>query len=119
MNIPSRFYEAYIFDLDGTVYLGDAMLPTALETITYLREIGKRTVFLSNNPTRTREVYAQKLTRLGVPTPVADVVNSSSVMVDFLQQEMPDARLYIVGENSLCQELERAGFELVEDSNND
>jgi len=116
MSTPSRLYDAYIFDLDGTVYLGDFLLPTALDTITHLREIGARTVFLSNNPTRTREVYAQKLTRLGLPTPVTDVVNSSSVMVDFLQQEMPDARLFIVGENSLCQELEQAGFELVEEA---
>jgi arabinose operon protein AraL len=31
--------------------------------------MGKRTVFLSNNPTHTREEYAAKLTRLGLPTP--------------------------------------------------
>ena len=103
-------YKVYIFDLDGTVYLGDALLPTAAETITFLRDQGKRTLFLSNNPTRTREEYAAKLTRLGLPTPPADVVNSSTVMVDFLQQEMPGARLFVVGEESLRQELARAGF---------
>ena len=26
---PTQLYEAYIFDLDGTVYLGEALLPTA------------------------------------------------------------------------------------------
>ena len=39
---PTTLYEAYIFDLDGTVYLGDALLPTASETIKTLRELGKR-----------------------------------------------------------------------------
>jgi NagD protein len=109
-------YEAYIFDLDGTVYLGDALLPSAGETITLLRDQGKRTLFLSNNPTRTREEYAAKLTRLGLPTPPEDVVNSSYVMVDFLQQEMPGGRLFVVGEESLRQELARAGFTLTEDA---
>ena len=73
----------YIFDLDGTVYLGDALLPTARETVLELRSRGARTVFLSNNPAHTRSDYAQKLTRLGLPTPPDDIINSSMVMADF------------------------------------
>ncbi|MBP6804800.1 MAG: HAD-IIA family hydrolase, partial [Chloroflexi bacterium] len=109
-------YDAYIFDLDGTVYLGEAMLPTALETITHLRSLGKRTVFLSNNPTHTREEYAAKLTRLGLPTPAHDVINSSYVMADFLTKQMPGAKLFVVGEESLCEELRRAGFQLTDNA---
>ncbi|MBP6472740.1 MAG: HAD-IIA family hydrolase [Chloroflexi bacterium] len=109
-------YDAYIFDLDGTVYLGEAMLPTALETITHLRGLGKRTVFLSNNPTHTREEYAAKLTRLGLPTPPHDVINSSYVMADFLTKHMPGANLFVVGEESLCDELRRAGFQLTDNA---
>lgn len=112
-----REYDAYIFDLDGTVYLGEALLPHAGETITKLRELGKRTVFLSNNPTHTRKAYAQKLTRLGLATPDSDIINSSYVMVDFLQQRMPGASLFVVGEQSLCDELTKAGFNLTEDGN--
>ncbi|MBK7178076.1 MAG: HAD-IIA family hydrolase [Chloroflexi bacterium] len=109
-------YDAYIFDLDGTVYLGETMLPTALETITHLRSLGKRTVFLSNNPTHTREEYAAKLTRLGLPTPANDVINSSYVMADFLTKQMPGAKLFVVGEESLCEELRRAGFQLTDNA---
>ena len=111
-----REFDAYIFDLDGTVYLGEALLPNAGETITRLREMGKRTVFLSNNTTKTREDYAQKLTRLGLPTPDGDVINSSYVMVDFLQRRMPGAKLFVVGEQSLCDELAKAGFTLTDEA---
>ncbi len=113
---PSRWYEAYIFDLDGTVYLGEAMLPGAREALVDLRNAGKRTVFLSNNPTQTRDGYAAKLTRLGVPTAPEDIVNSSFVMVDFLRREMPGARLFVCGEEGLCAELRAAGFTLTEDA---
>ncbi len=116
MTTPTTLYDAYIFDLDGTVYLGDGLLPTALETITRLRQLGKHTVFLSNNPTQSRQAYAHKLTRLGLPTPASSVVNSATVMVDFLQQHMPGARLFVVGETALCTELEQAGFTLTEDA---
>ena len=113
---PDRWYDAYIFDLDGTCYLGDALLPTVAETITQWRARGKRTVFRSNNPTRPAEEYADKLTRLGLPTPPQDVVNSSLVMVDFLNRRMPGARLFVAGEASLCRELAAAGFALADDA---
>ncbi len=116
MNRPSKLYDGYIFDLDGTVYLGNSLLPTAFETISWLRQQGKRTVFLSNNPTQSREAYAAKLTRLGLKTPVSDVINSSFVMVDFLSKRMPGARLFVVGEASLCEELQRAGFILTDNA---
>lgn len=112
---PSYLYQGYIFDLDGTVYLGDALLPTAGDTIRTLRLHGCKTIFISNNPTHTRQEYAAKLTRLGLPTPADDILNSSQVMVDFLRRRMPEARLYVVGERPLCDDLLSAGFHLVED----
>lgn len=115
LKFPSQLYDAYIFDLDGTVYLGDKLLPDASETIKYLRRANKRTVFLSNNPTHTRDEYAAKLTRLGLPTPVEDVINSSVVMVDFLRRELPEGRLFVIGEEPLQNELRAAGFELTDD----
>lgn len=115
-STPTQLYDAYIFDLDGTVYLGDALLPTAGETLSRLRALGKRTVFLSNNPTHTREEYAAKLTRLGLPTPVSDIINSSVVMVDFLRRRLPGARLFVIGEPPLCHELQAAGFTLTEEA---
>ena len=115
---PGRFFAGYVFDLDGTVYLGEALLPTARETLSVLRARGVRTVFISNNPTHAREEYAVKLTRLGVPTSVEDILTASLVMVGFLKRRMPGARLFVVGEEPLCAELRRAGFELTEQAHN-
>ncbi len=112
---PTRLYDGYVFDLDGTTYLGEVLLPTAGETITRLRSLGKRTLFLSNNPTHTRKEYAARLTRLGLPTTVDEVIHSSLVMVNFLQRRMPGARLFVAGEEPLKSELTAAGFTLSEE----
>lgn len=114
-NKPSRLYDAYIFDLDGTIYLGNELLPGAAKAINALRQAGKRTVFMSNNPTHTRADYAAKLTRLGLLTPVEEIINSSLVMVDFLRRELPRGRLFVIAEQPLLDELGTAGFELTED----
>lgn len=111
---PDHLFDGYIFDLDGTVYLGDALLPSAGEAITALRDQGKRTVFLSNNPTHSRQEYSQKLTRLGLPTQPEEIINSSVVMVEFLKERMPGSRLFVVGEQPLILELEAAGFEMTD-----
>jgi NagD protein len=107
-------YNAYIFDQDGTIYLGDHLLPGAAETVAALRAAGKRTIFISNNPTKTRRDYAAKLTSLGMPTPVDDIANSSFVLVQWLLGDAPGARLFVVGEQPLKDELEEAGFQLKE-----
>jgi phosphoglycolate/pyridoxal phosphate phosphatase family enzyme len=109
-------YAAFFFDLDGTIYLGDALLPGASETVAAIRAAGSRTIFLSNNPTQTRQHYASKLSRLGIPTPADDVVNSSFVMTRWLERHAPSARLFVVGETPLQNELTEAGFKLTEDA---
>ena len=109
-------YSAYLFDLDGTIYLGDHLLPGAAETVAALRSGGRRTIFLSNNPTRTRQQYAAKLSQMGIPTPVDDIINSSFVMVQWLRREAPHARLFVAGEEPLKDDLRAAGFRFSEEA---
>jgi NagD protein len=105
-------YDGYIFDLDGTLYLGDALLPQASETIATLRKRGAAVVFLSNNPTRTTAQYAAKLEQLGIPAVPADVINSSQVLVAWLKDNLPSATVFVVGEQPLKDDLVAAGFAL-------
>ncbi|MGA2530696.1 MAG: HAD-IIA family hydrolase [Acidimicrobiales bacterium] len=107
---PNRVYPGYVFDLDGTVYLGDCLLPYAAETIGELRRRGSRVVYVTNKPLETASEYAAKLSRLGVPTARSDVVTSVDALVDYLRREHPDATLLAVAEASAIDELEDAGF---------
>lgn len=109
---PARIYRGYVFDLDGTVYLGDSLLPGVQETISRLRGAGSRIVYVTNKPLQTAAVYAEKLTRLGVPTPRADVVTSVDALVAYLRREHPSATVLAVAEQSAIDELEQAGFAL-------
>lgn len=112
---PTRLYAGYAFDLDGTVYLGEAALPGAVPTVAALRQAGARVVFLSNNPLRTRQEYAAKLTALGIPATADDVINSSYVLVRYLVATAPGAALLVIGEESVKAELRAAGFVVTED----
>src|SRR5438132_2179409 len=105
-------HRGWLFDLDGTVYLGEALIPGAAETIAALRAAGRRVAFLSNKPLYTREDYAAKLTRLGIPTRADDVVNSSIVLARHLRRLDPGAPVFVIGEPPLIGELRAHGFEV-------
>ena len=108
-------FKGFIFDLDGTVYLSDALIPGADKVIGLIRSKEKRVIFLSNKPIHTREDYALKLTRLGIPTTPDEVINSTIVMIHYLKKNAPDARLFVVGETPFIEELKRAGFIVTDD----
>ena len=107
---PTQIYPGYVFDLDGTVYLGESLLPHAAETIRELRRRGSHIVYVTNKPLETADDYAQKLTRLGVPTARSDVVTSVDALVDYLDREHPQATVLAVAERSATDELSAAGF---------
>jgi NagD protein len=107
--------KGYLLDLDGTVYLGERLIPGADRAIAELRRRGRRIVFLSNKPLHSRAEYARKLTGLGVPATEGDVVHSSYVMARYLAQRAPGGRVFAIGEPPLLAELEAAGLELCED----
>jgi NagD protein len=108
-------YGGYICDLDGTIYLGERLIPGAQEKILNLRAAGSRVVFLSNKPLEPRESYAAKLTRLGIPTPPEDVINSTRALAHYLRQHHAQARLFVIGETPLLDEMRREGFTLTDD----
>jgi len=108
-------FKGFIFDLDGTVYRSDKLIPGADVVIRLIRERGKRVVFISNKSLQTREDYASKLTRLGIPTKPDEVINSSFVMTNYLKKNAPNAKLFVIGETPFVEELKRAGFIITED----
>ena len=115
LRSPDRLYEGYVFDLDGTIYLGDELLPGAKRLIPKLRELEKRVVFLSNNPTRDPQMYADKLTKLGLQTDVSEIVNTVVTMTRWLLQNHPDAVVFPIGEEPLKKALREAGIRMSED----
>jgi len=108
-------FKGFIFDLDGTVYRSDKLIPNADRVIRLLRERGRKVVFISNKPLQTREDYAEKLTRFGIPTGPNEVINSTLVMINYLKKNASHARIFVVGEAPFIEELKKAGFLITEE----
>jgi HAD superfamily hydrolase (TIGR01450 family) len=114
LSRPTRIHPGYVLDLDGTVYLGGAPLPGAVEAIATLRAAGSRFVFLSNNPLERSATYAARLRDLGVPVEDNEVVSSIDALLGYLARR-PAARILAISEPLVADELAAAGHVLTDD----
>ncbi|MDR6224866.1 HAD-IIA family hydrolase [Desmospora profundinema] len=105
--------KGFIFDLDGTIYLGERKIPGAVEAVRALQERGDRVVFLSNKPIAARRTYVEKLNRIGIPARERDVIHSSLVTACLLKERLqPDEQVLVIGERPIREELRRHGVKL-------
>ena len=110
---PTGLYEAYVFDLDGTIYLDDQLLPGVARLIKELRRREIPVRFLSNNPTKDPVQYAEKLATLGLPTEPTDIANTVTTTTAWLKAHHRDAVVFPIAEEplkralSLCRHTEQ------------
>lgn len=107
--------KLYLFDLDGTLYLGERLFPFTRELLREIRRTGGQYLFLTNNSSRSVADYVGKLARLGIASAPGDFVTSSQAMAHYLHEHHEGKRLYVCGTESLKAELSREGFPAVTD----
>jgi len=111
---PASLARGYIFDLDGTIYLGDDLLPGAMETVRHLTAAGCAVLFLSNNPTRNIDDYVMKLNVFGIPAVPANILTTLETTTRWLLRHAPGATVFPIGEEPLKQALRSAGIRMSE-----
>jgi HAD superfamily hydrolase (TIGR01450 family) len=111
---PGRIYGGYVFDLDGTLYLGDRLLPGAAGTVATIRAAGSRVAFLTNKPLERPATYAAKLTDLGIPATASDVVSSTDALLRYLSREAVGARVLPIAEPLLVELLREGGVSVLD-----
>ena len=108
--MPTSPIEACIFDLDGTVYLGDTVIPGAVTAIAALQQAGIPVRYFSNNHTKNPLAYHAKLTNLGFTVSVDHILTSAIVMRDWLLNQPNNPIVYPIAEPALWELLHASGI---------
>ncbi|KAG7491830.1 hypothetical protein MATL_G00008290 [Megalops atlanticus] len=106
--------ESVLFDCDGVIWRGDQAIPGAPEVINLLKKNGKRVFFVTNNSTKTRKMYADKLASLGFNATEEEVFGTAYCSAMYLKS-IPHlkGKVYLIGSNAMKQELQSVGIEQV------
>ncbi len=109
--------ELYIFDMDGTIYLGGQPFAFAIDFIKKLRQNGKRVLFFTNNASHNPAFYLNKLTRLGYEPTAEEICTSGNVTIAFLTRKREGKKVYLLGTPELWDQMMEGGVNLVCDRN--
>ena len=108
--------KLYLFDMDGTLYLGDRLYDFTIDLLQTIRAAGGRYLFMTNNSSKSVEDYIRKLEKMGIAATREDFITSSQATAYYLHKHHEGQTLYVCGTESLKAELRREGFTLTENT---
>lgn len=106
--------KLFLFDMDGTLYLGDRLFDFTKPLLREIRRIGGKYLFMTNNSSKSVADYIKKLEKLGISSTREDFITSSQATAYYLHKHHQGQRLYVCGTESLKEELRGEGFEVTE-----
>ncbi len=110
-------YEAYLFDVDGTLLKPGAAIPGAAETLALIKQRGKAVRAVTNNSGLSRHAVAERFRRYGLPLTDQEVFSALAATAQLIAHERPAARVHVYGSDGMRFELAQAGLVPTEDSN--
>jgi HAD superfamily hydrolase (TIGR01450 family) len=110
-----RKTKLFLFDQDGTLYLGDRLYDFTIPMLEKIKATGRRYMFMTNNSSKSVADYIKKLEKMGITATREDFITSSQATAYYLKKHHPGKTLYVCGTRSLIAELESEGFQTTTD----
>ncbi|KAM9773102.1 glycerol-3-phosphate phosphatase [Syngnathus typhle] len=106
--------DSILFDCDGVIWRGDQAIPGAPQVIKLLKEHGKKVFFVTNNSTKTRKLYVDKMSTLGFNANEEEVFGTAYCSAMYLKTVCKlQGKVYLIGSNAMKQELEAVGIQQI------
>lgn len=105
--------KLFLLDMDGTIYLGDKLFDGALQFLQKIKENGGRYAFMTNNSSKSRFAYIEKLKKLGIEAEEDDFITSVNATCDYLLENYKGKKIYVMGTRSFVEELLTSGIDAV------
>lgn len=106
-------YKGYLIDLDGTAYRGTEVIKETLDFVKQIHAKGIPYLFLTNNTTKTPKMVAEALKTFGYPVTESQVYTPSLAAAQYIYEQNPDAKVYMIGEIGLQTALIKRNLQIV------
>ena len=104
--------KCFMLDMDGTFYLGDKLLEGSLDFLEKLDATGRKSLFVTNNSSKSADVYVKKLEKMGVREVFRNVLTSGHAAASYCLREFKGKKAFLLGNDMLKKELIELGMEI-------
>lgn len=105
--------KCFLLDMDGTFFLGSQIIDGAIDFINTLRKQGKRFLFITNNSSKHKSAYRDKLEAMGCSVGLDDIFTSGEAATIYLNSIKTGAKIFLLGTPFLEDEFKMSGFRLL------
>ena len=109
----------FLLDMDGTIYLDDDLFDGTIDFLNYVKSIGGKYMFLTNNSSKSVSAYVDKLARIGIPATSDDFLTSTDATILYIKGKMQGRKFYSFGTHSFTQQLAEAGIDVTTELSDD
>lgn len=102
--------KLFLFDIDGTIALSEDVLDGTMDLLSYIKSIGGRSIYITNNSSKSTSDYVEKFKRMGIESIPEDFVTAGSYTIDYLLKNHIDDYFYVIATNSYFEELKKVGL---------
>ncbi len=106
--------KLFLLDMDGTIYLDQELFDGTLDFLEYVKKIGGRAMYLTNNSSKSVDKYIEKLASMGICAEKKDFTTSAQATALYLLDTHKDDLLYVLGTQSLKAELAGYGLKITD-----
>ena len=102
----------FLLDMDGTIYLDDDLFDGTIDFLNYVKSIGGRYMFLTNNSSKSVSAYVNKLERIGIDAKAEDFLTSTDATILYIKEKYQGRKFYSFGTSSFTEQLREAGIDV-------
>lgn len=107
---PLKSKKLFLFDMDGTIYLGNQLFDGVKELLAKIVNDGGRYVFITNNSSRSVKDYVEKLKNMGIEVTQENFFTSTQATALIFKEKFGKELIYAQGTKSFIKELKKNGL---------
>lgn len=117
MSIKNK--KLFLFDIDGTLAVGDTLFEGTRELLNYIEEIGGKSYYITNNSTKSNQAYVEKFAKWNLRTEEEQFVTSGYMALAYLRKKFMNKKIFVLGTKSYIQDLKKQGLTVTEEAEPD
>ncbi len=105
--------KLFLLDMDGTIYLDNELFDGVIDFLEYIKSIGGKYIFLTNNSSKSVNKYIEKLDSLGIRSTENDFLTSTDATILYLKKKTYN-KIYALGTTSFKEQLREANLPITD-----